>query len=88
MTVSGEPHFDDVVGLLLEEMRDALEEAVEAAGEEGAEGRVVLMALHWQAAALCLERGIDPAALTSAIHAVRAMLEGGAELTSQAGQES
>jgi hypothetical protein len=88
MTVSGEPHFDDVVGQLLAEFREALEEAIKAAGADGVEERVILLALHWQAAALCLERGIDPAALTSAIHVVRAMLEGGAELASQAGRES
>jgi hypothetical protein len=85
--VARTPQFEDVVGEVLDEVRDGLEGAIIQAVSRGVEGRVILLALHWQAASMCLEAGIDPAALTSAIHAVRAMLGGEAEGT-QAGRES
>ena len=68
-------------------MREALEEAIEVAGEEGVEEEVVIMALHWQATTLCLERGILPSSLVSTIQAVDVAVRGGAS-SCQAGRES
>ena len=82
------PQLEDTMEAILDELRDTLKEMAKAAIEVGAREEVILLALHWQAASLCLEAGIDPAALTSAIRAVRDMLGGEAGSSAQAGQES
>ena len=83
-----EPHIEEAIEEIMDHLRLILEDTLEAGGASGMERRVILHALHWQAACLALEAGVDPASLTSAIHAVRAMLEGGEEEDSQAGRES